>query len=42
MRNLRNLLILAVMAALCFGGTFTCNCDGDDEDEIHGSVTTFE
>ena len=38
MRKWRNLLIVTLIAAFCFGGTFTCNCDSDDDDEIHGSV----
>ncbi len=38
MRKWRNLLIVALIAAFCFGGTFTCSCDDDDDDEVHGSV----
>jgi hypothetical protein len=38
-KDWRNLLIVAVAAALCFGGSFTCSTDGDDDDEIHGHVT---
>lgn len=39
MRRWRNLLPLALAAALCFGGSFTCSTDHDDDDEIDGSVT---
>ena len=28
-RDLRNLLIVALAAALCFGGSFTCTSDFD-------------
>lgn len=38
MRNCRNLLIVALIAAFCFGGTFTCSTDDDDDNEIQGSV----
>ena len=38
-RDLRNLLIVALAAALCFGGSFTCNTDSDSDNEINGSVT---
>jgi hypothetical protein len=38
-RDLRNLLIVALAAALCFGGSFTCNTDSDSDDEIHGHVS---
>ena len=35
----RNLLLVAVMAALTFGGTFTCNTNDDDDDDFHVSST---
>ena len=38
-RDLRNLLLVALVAALCFGGSFTCSTDSDDDDEINGHVT---
>ena len=40
MRTWKNLFIVALIAAFCFGGSFTCSTDGDDDDEIRGSVTT--
>jgi hypothetical protein len=40
--KLRNLLLLAIVAALCFGGTFTCKSDNaaihvnnDEADSAH-------
>ena len=39
MRTWKNLFIVALIGAFCFGGTFTCSTDGDG-DKIHGSVTT--
>ena len=38
-RHWRNLLLTASLAALCFGGSFTCSTDGDHDDEIDGHVT---
>lgn len=38
-RDLRNLLLVALAAALCMGGSFTCSTDGDDDDEVDGHVT---
>ena len=38
-REWRNLLLAALVAALCFGGSFTCSTDNDDDDEIHGHVS---
>jgi hypothetical protein len=38
-RDWRNLLLAALVAALCFGGSFTCNTDNDDDDEVDGHVT---
>ena len=35
----RNLLFVALAAALCFGGSFTCNTDSDSDNEINGHVT---
>jgi hypothetical protein len=31
-RPLRNVLLLALVAALCFGGSFTCNGSTHDND----------
>ena len=39
MRHWRNLLLLTIVAALCFGGSFRCNTDDDDDDDVNGSVT---
>ena len=30
-RDLRNLLLVALAAALCFGGSFTCTSDFDSD-----------
>jgi hypothetical protein len=38
-RDLRNLLLVALAAALCVGGSFTCSTDGDDDNEVNGHVT---
>ena len=38
-RDFRNLLLVALAAALCLGGSFTCNTDNDSDNEINGSVT---
>ena len=37
---MRKLVLAALVAFLCFGGTFTCHCESDDDDEIHGFVNT--
>ena len=37
-RDWRNLLLVALVGALCFGGSFTCSTDSDDDDEFHGHV----
>lgn len=37
-KDWRNLLLVALTAALCFGGSFTCNTNSDDDDEINGFV----
>jgi hypothetical protein len=36
-RDIRNLLLVAVVAALCFGGSFVCTSSSDDGD-VHGHV----
>ena len=33
--RLRNLLLIAVIAALTFGGTFTCTTSSHDDDDFH-------
>jgi hypothetical protein len=33
--RIRNLLLLALLAALTFGGTFTCTSSTDDHDHVH-------
>jgi hypothetical protein len=33
--RLRNLLLVAVLAALTFGGTFTCSSNDHDDDDFH-------
>lgn len=38
-KDWRNLLLVALAAALCFGGSFTCNTDNDSDNEIDGHVT---
>ena len=38
-KDWRNLLIVALAAALCFGGSFTSNTDNDGDDEINAHVT---
>ena len=38
MRHWRNLLLVAVIAALSFGGSFTCKTNTNDDDNFHGSV----
>ena len=37
-RRWRNLILVAIVAALCFGGSFTCSCssDGNDDDDLSG------
>ena len=37
-RDLRNLLFVAIFAAMCFGGSFVCTTNSDDED-FHGHVS---
>ena len=39
-RRFRNWVLVAVLAGLCFGGSFTCKSgtDGDDDDGFSGSV----
>jgi hypothetical protein len=37
--RLRNLLLIGVIAALAFGGTFTCNTNDDDDDDFHITST---
>jgi hypothetical protein len=32
MRHWRNLLLVTIIAALCFGGSFTCKASKHDED----------
>ena len=38
-RDWRNLLLAALVAALCFGGSFTCSTDNDGDDEVDGHVS---
>jgi hypothetical protein len=39
-RDWRNVLLVAFAAALCFGGSFTCSTNDDDDDnEINGHVS---
>jgi len=39
-KDLRNLVLAALVAALCFGGSFTCTSSSHDhDDEFHGFVT---
>ena len=38
-RDWRNLVLVALAAALCLGGSFTCNTDNDSDNEINGSVS---
>ena len=38
MRYWRNLILALLAAVFSFGGSFTCNCDGDDDDEVHGFI----
>ena len=38
-KDVRNLLLVALAAALCLGGSFTCSTDGDDDKEVNGFVT---
>ena len=33
--RLRNLLLVTLIAALTFGGTFTCTSSSDDDDDFH-------
>jgi hypothetical protein len=35
MRYWRNLILVAVMAALCFGGSFVCVASSHDDDHHH-------
>ena len=39
MRNWRNLALVAVIAALCFGGSFTCKGSTHDDDGDGATVT---
>lgn len=36
-KSLRNLLLSALVAVLCFGGSFVCTSSSDDDD-FHGHV----
>jgi hypothetical protein len=38
-KRLRNLLLVAVIAALAFGGTFTCTSNTDDDDDFQVTST---
>jgi hypothetical protein len=38
-KHWRNLLLAVIVAVLCFGGSFTCSTD-DDDDHFNGSVNT--
>jgi hypothetical protein len=35
----RDLRLIVLVAVLCFGGSFTCSTD-DDDDHFHGTVNT--
>ena len=35
MRCWRNVVLVALMAALCFGGSFVCVASSNDGDDIH-------
>ena len=37
--RLRNLLLVTLLAALTFGGTFTCTTNSHDDDDFHVSGT---
>jgi hypothetical protein len=39
-RHWRNLLLVALAAALCFGGSFTCTTNTNDDDINYGSSAT--
>ena len=39
MRHWRSVLIAALAAVFSFGGSFTCNTDNDDDNEINGHVS---
>ena len=36
--DLRNLVLLALAAALCLGGSFTCTSHHDDDPQFNGFV----
>lgn len=38
-RHWRNLLLVGLIAALCFGGSFTCRTSTHDDDSDGSSVT---
>ena len=38
MRHWRNLLVVALVAVLSFGGSFTCTSDHDDDGKVDGFV----
>ena len=39
LRSLRNLLLVALVAAFCFGGSFTCKASKHDDDGGGSSVS---
>ena len=42
MRHWRNLLLVTVIAALCFGGSFTCKGSTHDGDDNNGSSASVD
>ena len=38
-KDWRNLVLVALAAFICLGGSFTCSTDNDDDNEINGHVT---